>query len=109
MWWHTPLIPTLGGERCRQTSVSSRCGGTHLKSKHLGDRARQISVSSRTAWSTKGVTGQKRHTENLSQKVKNLKIKINKMEFKIKLHKDGKHTENLDAVYFYALFELFEC
>ena len=32
-----------------------------------------------------------------------------KIEVEIKLHKDGKYTENLDTVCYYALFELFEC
>ena len=36
-----------------------------------------------------------RYTENLSQKVK---VKIKKIEVKIKPHKDGKYTENLDTV-----------
>ena len=47
-----------------------------------------------------------RYTENLSQKVK---VKIKEIEVKIKLHKDGKYTENLDTGCCYALFELFEC
>ena len=47
-----------------------------------------------------------RYTENLSQKVK---VKIKEIEVKIKSCKDGKYTENLDTVCYYALFELFEC
>ena len=47
-----------------------------------------------------------RYTENQSQKVK---IKIKEIEVKIKPQKDGKYTENLDTVCYYALFELFEC
>ena len=46
-----------------------------------------------------------RYTENLSQKVK---VKIKEIEVKIKPRKDGKYTENLDTVCYYALFELFE-
>ena len=47
-----------------------------------------------------------RYTENLSQKVK---VIIKEIEVKIKPHKDGKYTENLDTVCFYALLEIFEC
>ena len=46
-----------------------------------------------------------RYTENLSQKVK---VKIKEIEVKIKPHRDGKYTENLDTVCYSALFELFE-
>ena len=42
------------------------------------------------------------YTKNLSQKVK---VKIKEIEVKIKLHKDGKYTENLDIACYYALFE----
>ena len=41
--------------------------------------------------------------------LKSQKLKIKEIELKIKLHKDGKHTENLYTVCYYALFELFEC
>ncbi|CAO2628134.1 hypothetical protein LEMLEM_LOCUS19843 [Lemmus lemmus] len=34
---------------------------------------------------------------------------VKEAEVKIKPHKDGKHTENLDTECCYALFELFEC
>ena len=47
-----------------------------------------------------------RYTANLYLKVK---VKIKEIEVKVKPHKDGKYTENLDTVYYYALFELFEC
>ena len=43
-----------------------------------------------------------RYTENLSQKLKGIEVKI-------KLRKDGKYTENLGTICYYALFELFEC
>ena len=46
-----------------------------------------------------------RYTKILSQKVK---VKIKEIEVKIKPHKDGKCTENLDTVCYYALFELFD-
>ena len=47
-----------------------------------------------------------RYLENLFQKVK---VKIKEIEVKVKPHKDRKHRESLDTVYYYALFELFEC
>ena len=53
----------------------------------------------------KVIPGQ-RYTENLSQKVK---VKIKEIEVKVKSHKDGKYTENLDTVCYYAFFELFKC
>ena len=42
-------------------------------------------------------------------KSQKLKVKIKEIEVKIKPHKDGKYTENLDTVCYYALFELFKC
>ena len=42
-------------------------------------------------------------------KSQKLKVKIKEIEVKIKPHKDGKYTENLDTVYYYALFKLFKC
>jgi hypothetical protein len=35
-----------------KTRLLTRCGGTHLKSQHLGDRCRRI-MSLRSAWVTK--------------------------------------------------------
>ena len=84
MWQHTPLIPALGS------------------------RDRQISVSSRTAWSTELFQDKDMYRESVSKNQK-LKVKIKVIDVEIKPHKDGKHTENLDTVCYYALFELFEC
>ena len=53
-------------------------------------------VSSRTAKDTQ------RNPVSKSQK-----LKINEIEFKLKPHKDGKHTDNLDTICYYVLFELF--
>ena len=75
----TPLIPALG--RQRQTDL----------------------CEFKDSLVYRVIPGQ-RYTENLSQKVK-----VKKIEVKIKPHKDGKYTENLDTVCYYALFELFEC
>ena len=45
----------------------------------------------------------------LVSKSKKLKVKIKESELKIKPQEDGKPTENLDTVYYYIVFELFEC
>ena len=74
----------------------------------MGGRDKWISVSSRTAWSTELFQDKDIYREPVSKSQK-LKVKIKEIEVKIKLYKDGKYTENLDTVCYYALFELFEC
>ena len=70
-----------------------------------GGRDKWIFVSSRTAWSTE--LFQDKDIQRTC--LKKLKVKIKDIEVEIKSHKDGKYTENLDTVCYYALFELFEC
>ena len=65
-------------------------------------------MSSRTALSTELFQNKDIYREPVSKSQK-LKVKIEEIEVEIKLHKDGKYTENLDTVCYYALFELFEC
>ena len=84
MWWYTPLIPALG--RQKQTDLWEFKDSLVYRG------------SSRTKIC--------REPFSKSQK---LKVRIKEIEVKIKSHKDGKYTENLDTVCYYALFELFEC
>ena len=65
-------------------------------------------MSSKTAWSTELFQDKDIYREPVSKSQK-LKEKIKEIEVKIKPHKDGKYTENLDTVCYYSLFELFEC
>ena len=65
-------------------------------------------MNSRTAWSTELFQDKDIYREPVSKSQK-LKVKIKEIEVKIKPHKDGKYTENLDTVCYYALFELFKC
>ena len=80
VWLHTPLILALG-------------------------RQRQEDLDSRIAWSTE--LFQDKDIQRTC--LKKLKVKIQEIEVEIKLHKDGKYTENLDTVCYYTLFELIEC
>ena len=65
-------------------------------------------MSSRTAWSTELFQDKDIYREPVSKSQK-LKVKLKEIEVKVKPHKDGKYTENLDTVCYYSLFELFEC
>ena len=60
-------------------------------------------MSSRTAWSTELFQDKDIYREPVSKSQK-LKVKIKEIEVEIKPHKDGKYTENLDTVCYYALF-----
>lgn len=56
--------------------------GISLSCQHLGDRGRRITMSLRTAWSTKGVSGQPRlYKETQSRKTKKRK---KKMDWKVR-------------------------
>ena len=65
-------------------------------------------MSSTTAWSTELFQDKDIYREPVSKSQK-LKVKIKEIDVEIKPRKDGKYTENLDAVCYYALFELFKC
>ena len=84
MWWYTPLIPALGRQR-----------GTNL-------------WEFKDSLVYRGNSRTKICREPVSKSQK-LKVKIKEIEVKIKPCKDGENTENLDTVYYYAFFELFEC
>ena len=60
-------------------------------------------MSSRTAWSTELLQDKDIYREPVS-KSQELKVKRKETEIEMKPHKDGKYTENLDTVFYYALF-----
>ena len=86
--------------------MSSRCCGKLIPA--LG-RQRQVDLCEfKDSLVYRVIPGQ-RYIQRTCLKSQKLKVKIKEIEVKIKPHKDGKYTENLDTVCYYALFELFEC